>query len=229
MTLLVDVGYLSWNVCYGMQFGRDEWRDTDLLIDRGCKLCMDSRRSLRSEKYNWYKSNRNHLPAQTLILRKKAHKWVNQARERYPFDILEEDGLEADDVIALHYKTGDWIMTMDKDLAQLPDAVFIDRKLEHWTIERLQNKKKLKVNTPEHWLAYQLMFGDVADNIPRLLLSKDRETAKFIQAQEHPLDWLMGGILPEKRVWESLDCLIVPTPLYTGIDHYSFLANRYSF
>jgi hypothetical protein len=208
MSIVVDMGTWSWFVVAGVLHGNSRWGATDALCEQGSVLCMDSERSLRSEWLPSYKANRAELSPATQHMRRLAREWAKEATKRYSC-LVAERGLEADDLVALHASDGDVIISLDKDLLTLPEWTWlVSASLVPWGIEREQRKTKLPLAKGERWLTYQLLHGDVADNIPRLLFSKDRTTAKYVFSQEHPLLAAID-LLPEKRLKQSLACLLL--------------------
>lgn len=218
MTFHVDTGVWSWHVVAGQRYGKDPWKQTEGLIRLGAVFHIDSPASLRKQYAPWYKSHRSKFSDEMKARREAAHQWVFQLKERYPEHCNEIAGLEADDLIAIKARPGDRVLSLDKDLLQIDNGItLIDANLAKWTIAREQKKTKLPLAVGERWLVYQLLYGDTTDDIPRLLLSKDRETAKWVFAQKNPMGAALQ-VLPLDWARVNLNLLIVPTPLYYRVD-----------
>lgn len=221
----IDGGYVAWRTAYAMlNYGAKPWDVCDMLVEHGARLCMDSRESLRKQAHPWYKLNRNDRSDEPLY--KLAHLWQRDALKRY--DCLVEEGLEADDVVVLNYTLGDSVISEDKDFMQIPGIYMENLEGKTWGFERLQKKLvSCDLSTPEKWLAYQTMTGDPTDNIPRLLPTRDRKLLPRILGQQHPFELLMGGVVAPDVLKAQLDCLILPTPLYTGKNYKEVIHERY--
>lgn len=227
--LIIDSGTLSWKIVYGMQYGCDPWEFTDPMMERGALLCIDSRESVRKQKYPWYKANRKALPDATKTLLYASIEWLKQAQQRYPSGWVKWEGWEADDLCAYHHQPGDMVMSTDKDLLQIPDAILLDKDKLPWSFERVNKKqKRIQIHTAEQWLTFQLLQGDVADNIPRLSPSGDRHTGRAILASPEPLRATIAAY-PEDEVRSRLDVLLCPSPLLTGEDALAVALRRYGY
>lgn len=215
MTRYVDFGGFSWTKCATMKYrpAKEVWEDVDRQVENGDMFCMDSSNSLRKESLPWYKAHRSVMPPSTEYLRQCAWEFQKKFIDMYPRSVLAEHGLEADDLCALHQTPGDWIMSTDKDMLTLQQAALVDLSGLPWGCERI--KTKLPISQGNRWVTYQLLFGDVADNIQRLLLSKDIYSAKIIFAQANPLEAAIA-YLPPALVREHLQAICLPTPLFVA-------------
>jgi hypothetical protein len=213
MRLLIDVSYVTFKLAaYDVR-----WKLMDKFVEAGGELVYDSRTSLRRTAYDWYKANRGDaLPPVTQRLRKLAHEMQRTCWTRYS-SRLEVDGLEADDVLAMEAQDCDdcVVVTEDHDLLQLSNAWLVNQHMDPWGIDRL--KTKLPLRKGRSYLAYQLLHGCSTDTVPRRLFSRDTLTAKWVFQQTDPLRVAIE-LLPEDLCRESLDCLLLPCPLYTGQD-----------
>lgn len=223
-SMLIDIGYLSFTWC------RVQTRNQLLerLLDAGALLCFDSHYNMRMAKYDWYKANRGaSMPAVTHELKAEAKAWQAQIKKLYPEYCLEIEGLEADDVIALELAKNDdvYIMTRDHDFLQLRNAYLVDKNMERWSVTRL-TQKTLYLEQGERYLTYQLLHGCSTDTVPRTILSSDRYTAPFVFSQPNPLRVALS-MIPEQKARESLDVLLLPTPLYTNTDSIEEALARY--
>ena len=234
--LIIDSGTLSWKIVYGMQYGCDPWEFTDPMMERGALLCIDSRESVRKNTYPWYKANRKALPEATKTLLYASIEWLKQAQQRYPSNCVKWSGWEADDLCAYHFQPGnfpeslgDIVMSTDKDLLQIPDVTLVDKDKLPWSFERVNKKqKRIQIHTAEQWLVFQLLQGDVADNIPRLSPSSDRHTGRAILASPEPLRATIATY-PIEEVRQRLDVLLCPSPLLTGEDALAVALRRYGY
>lgn len=213
MTLLIDTGSYAWRASYSLNFS---WAKTDHYVENGAIFCLDSNASVRHQKLPWYKQNRPKNEVQYPEQAKHkamAARFVEFFKRRYTSSCYYElDGAEADDGIAILVKPGDKVMSLDKDMLTINvDFDLIDTNNKQWGMERFW-KLSIPISRGRSFLAYQLMVGDTADNIPRLLLSSDRKTLPFVMQQENPLYWAIS-ILPEEKVRASLNALMLPTPL----------------
>lgn len=232
----VDMGSWAWHVikkyndALQNQLPADLWSETEYLVSLGAVFCGDHIRNIRRETYFWYKSNRIVQSPETITVVGQVRSWIEYCRKRFPSSYFEIEGLEADDLCAMYATERDQILTIDKDLLQLPGIQLITPDLLPWGIERQRRYTKLPIDQGERWLAYQLCTGDAIDSIPRSLFTRDRTTMKFIFAREHPLQFLIeGGFVGEDVAREHLNCLLVPTPLFNYSDPFQVCAERYGY
>ena len=226
--LLLDAGYLAYQCLGSPEYFFDPWACTDVLMAQGAILCIDSSQSLRREAYPWYKTNRDNVSPTFDAMRSEAHQWRIDAVKRYGDQCRAIDGLEADDVIALYVSPGDTIMGEDKDFLQFEGIRLIDINGEEWADRRLAKFSKQDITQGERFMAWQLAVGDMTDSIPRLLYSKDRTTLKTILKHKHPL-WLLLQMVNQEQAIEHLNCLVLPTPLYGGVDTLKLVSERYAY
>jgi hypothetical protein len=226
--ILVDVGYLSYHVTQSPEYYYEPWKLSDDMCEKGYILCMDSEQSIRRDKYPWYKSNRS--SPLDMPMRNEAHEWRREAVKRYgPSCCRAEAGLEADDLLGLYASPGDILITEDKDLLQLLGVNFVNLYGKEWGIDRLRKYcKQPGFEQGEAFLAWQLCVGDGTDTIPRLLDTKDRTTIPSILKTVHPLRTVLDMVNLERAI-NHLNCLLVPTPLFTGEDTIKYVKERYGF
>lgn len=224
MNLFIDVGYISFKLCISMQ--KDEILDK--LIGQDTKLCFDSDYNLRMHTYRWYKSNRGaNLPPVTQALKIEAKKWQKQIKERYPSQSVEIYGLEGDDIVAMEIASCPeaYVMSQDHDFLQLECAYLVDYYMQPWSIARLK-QKTLFLLQGERYLTYQLLHGCSTDTVPRTIFSRDRYTAPWCFAQPSPLRAALM-LLPVELARRSLNCILLPTPLFTQTDPIEEALRRY--
>ena len=137
-------------------------------------LVLDvSRKSFRTELDPTYKAQRPEAPADLV----PQFPLVREVARALSVPVLEEQGFEADDIIATlaaHARGHGWevvIVTGDKDFAQLVDGQvrLFDPMAEArgqggWT-GPAEVEKKLGV-TPAQVIEYQALLGDKVDNVP---------------------------------------------------------------
>lgn len=229
--MLIDMGFVSWRMAWeAIQSEVDpSWRWLDRLVDEGALLCFDSSTSIRKATYPWYKQHRGGWEEryEKETMREYARQWCHRAKERYPFDFMQQDGLEADDFIGWYYEGHD-VLAIDKDFLQLPGIRLVDFDLVPWSFERAQKKVTPNISSPERFLAYQLLHGDTTDCIPRTIPSSDRKTIPNVLATDTPL---LAAIetLPRQVAVDHLNVLLVPTPLVRHIDPIDYALRRYGY
>lgn len=213
MKLVIDIGYWAWNKAYSRH--PEPWELLDVMCEGGAVLCVDSCKSLRRNQFPYYKANRKPIDTD---LKDRAISLTERIRIRYPNNVVEMEGLEADDVVSFNTDDEDIIICNDKDYLSLHSkATLKTLRFEEWGCERI--KTSLPIKRGNSFLAFQLMYGDVADNVSRLLHFKDRTTAKFVMEQENPLLAAIE-LLPNPNITrDHLRLLMIPTPLiWSNID-----------
>lgn len=216
--MLVDASYLTFKTGFyaSAKSTIRHWAEKD------ARFYLDGRRNVRSERHPWYKANRLTLDPRTAelkVLAKELQRWM---AVEFPSQCFQEDGAEGDDLIAMAVLGGesDMVVAEDKDYLQLPAAWLWTLTGDPWGVERLHKKTKLPLAQGRKFVAWQLLYGDLADNIPRRLATKDLYTGPYVFSTPDPLLTAIE-MLPENRVRESLDCLLMPSPLLTGLDSIS--------
>lgn len=215
MSLYVDAGGYSWTMCAKLKYisAKKIWEDVALLANQGAVFCIDSHLSIRKQHLKWYKAQRVDLGPATENLRACAFEFTKKLMKQYPTQCISFQGLEADDLIACAEEPGDIIMSADKDMLTLGKHTWLmDFSMSTWGADRI--KTKLPIAKGNRWVTYQLMYGDTADNIDRLLLSRDIYTAKVVMAQPNPLLTAIG-MLPPDLVRDQLRAIMLPTPLHS--------------
>lgn len=127
-----------------------------------------SKCSFRKEIYPQYKANRK-APPDDLIVQ---FKLIRQAVEAFNISMVEQEGMEADDIIATYAieaaKTGAnvRIISSDKDFMQLvDDNIEIYDTSKNKIIKTGEVIEKWDV-TPQQMVDFQALIGDNSDNIP---------------------------------------------------------------
>lgn len=218
MKILLDTGYYSYTKAFAyLRNPRINIFDMTDAIVRDNKpeniiFAIDSPYSLRKIVNPQYKAQRKGKQPELV---KAAHDIAYKLQEKYEGFCVCEDGLEADDIIAKNATDDDWILCNDKDfLGMRSYATLCKLDWKPWGIERLADKHVMDygLKRGEKALVYQLIYGDVADNIPRCVDTYDRETGPEILKHHSPLKRAVE-LLPELWVRQSLNALMLPTPL----------------
>lgn len=208
--------------------GSEPWSRIDNLMESGAVLCLDSKTSIRKLNYPKYKANRKELPPETKKLLYAAINLSRLAKARYVLgkNVLYEEGLEADDLVGLYYKPGDGCCSGDKDYLQLPGLTMYNSNFDVWGFERLNKQVRTNIDTHERCLVWQMMKGDVADNIPRLIPSGERKLLADLINSQFPLRAAIErvGYLSAR---DQLSLVLLPTPLHTGVDPVEYAVARY--
>ena len=190
--LIVDLGYLTFKLAFG---GFESWQ-----YKNGSQVAIAAvdNKSKRKELYPDYKKYRN-------VGKDEVIRMVWDLRKQVETDKLlplcSIEGLEADDLVTCWYifNPEDGIVGVDKDFFQLPG-------LQNVYYHSMKNYNKLTAieKLPEYVQAlaienfalYQILLGDVADNIPRLLakgkLGKQQIEQTLIASDNGNLgEWLL--------------------------------------
>lgn len=225
MTTYCDLGGLSWSALF--TYNGKGYVDRLMFEHEDLFLCSDSSTSIRRQYYHSYKTARLGTPPEQLKRREQAHELQWWACGEYAHRCIGTEGLEADDIMAREFQPGDTLMTNDKDLLQVTGAKLIDFGGKPWGFERLQKKIKVDISSPALFLLYQVMYGDVTDDVRRILASKDRKTGPWILSQPVPID-AACAILPLEMLRDNLNLVMLPTPLITGQDPIEAYRKRYT-
>jgi len=152
-------------------------------------VCFDKGGSSeRTAIFPEYKANRAETPDAIRI----AIPYIHQILKGMNIPIIEQEGMEADDLIGTLAKQAEkenyqvFMVTPDKDFGQLvSENIFMYRParmgngIEIWGIPEVQ--KRFGVQTPEQVIDYLGMMGDASDNIPGLPGVGDKTAKKFIE------------------------------------------------
>lgn len=214
MAIIVDVSYWAWWKAYAIYMAGKEgqlgwWSEIDNLMSPETILAFDGAGSIRKDHLPWYKANRKNPSDLSRDLKSIATTLMDQLRYRHADHVYEQHGLEADDIVALHCSPGDWLWSNDKDYLQLTDITLTTFKGEMWGCERFKSGHNVQRGNSS--LAYQLMYGDTADNIPRRFYG-DKQIAADVFQSSNPL-LAAVEILDPQQVRASLAALMLPTPL----------------
>src|ERR1700691_2658999 len=142
---------------------RPEERPTHLAV-----VFDKSEKTFRSEMYADYKAHRPDPPDDL----KPQFKYIREAVQAFDLSCLEQDGFEADDLIATYVREAceagatATIVSSDKDLMQLvADGVIMFDTMKDKKIGRAEVIEKFGV-PPEKVIEVQALIGDSTDNVP---------------------------------------------------------------
>ncbi|HXL63489.1 MAG TPA: 5'-3' exonuclease H3TH domain-containing protein, partial [Xanthobacteraceae bacterium] len=142
---------------------RPEERPTHLAV-----VFDKSEKTFRSEMYADYKAHRPDPPDDL----KPQFKYIREAVQAFDLPCLEQDGFEADDLIATYVREAceagatATIVSSDKDLMQLvSDCVIMFDTMKDKKIGRAEVMEKFGV-PPEKVIEVQSLIGDSTDNVP---------------------------------------------------------------
>lgn len=152
-------------------------------------VCFDKGGSHeRTAAFEAYKANRSETPEAIKI----AVPYIHQILEAMHIPIVEQEGMEADDLIGTLAKQAEkegylvYMVTPDKDFGQLvSEHILMYRParmgngIEIWGIPEVQ--ERFGVERPEQVIDYLGMMGDASDNIPGLPGVGDKTAKKFIE------------------------------------------------
>lgn len=134
-------------------------------------VCCDSKKYWRREVFPFYKSNRKKDREKsdfdwTLIF-ETLGKIREELKEYFPYKVLEVEGAEADDIIAVlaaRCSSNDevLILSSDKDFVQL-------QKYENVTQYSPILKRYVKADNPHLYIKEHIIKGDRGDGIPNFL------------------------------------------------------------
>jgi DNA polymerase I len=127
-----------------------------------------SEKTFRTEMYPAYKAHRPDPPDDL----RPQFKYVREAVQAFDLPCLEQDGFEADDLIATYVREAceagatATIVSSDKDLMQLvTDGVIMFDTMKDKKISRAEVIEKFGV-PPEKVIDVQALIGDSTDNVP---------------------------------------------------------------
>lgn len=165
MSFNVDGGYLSFKMAFG---NFDSWV---MKYGQQVSLFAVDNKPKRKKLYPLYKQSRN------TEAKKENIQMVWELRKRIENEALlpicSIEGLEADDLVACWALfNDDDIIGVDKDFFQIPNLSHtFYHNLKAYHKEDVINKLPSFVQplAKQNFALYQMLLGDVADNIPRLL------------------------------------------------------------
>lgn len=144
-------------------------------------ICCDGSRSWRKDVFPLYKANRKKdreamIGVDWNIIFGTLNKLRDELKTNFPYKVIQVDGAEADDIIAVLVKNipeKSLILSSDKDFVQLQKYPHI--KQYSSTLEKFITADSKNVNkhpdrgTPSKFLRELILRGDVGDGIPNFL------------------------------------------------------------
>ena len=163
--LNVDLGYLTFKLAFG---GFESWQHKH---GANVSIAAVDNKSKRKELYPDYKKYRNVGKDDVIRMVWDLRKQVENEKL---LPLCSIEGLEADDLVACWYifNPNDDIVGVDKDFFQLPNVNHVLYHTKKWYEKRAAIEKLpdyVQQLAIENFALYQILLGDVADNIPRLL------------------------------------------------------------
>lgn len=134
-------------------------------------ICCDSKRYWRREVFPFYKSNRKKDREKSDfdwgLIFETLGKIREELKEYFPYKVLEVEGAEADDIIAVLSARSSiseevLILSSDKDFVQL-------QKYENVTQYSPILKRYVKADNPHLYIKEHIIRGDRGDGIPNFL------------------------------------------------------------
>lgn len=134
-------------------------------------LCCDNRKYWRKEYFPFYKSQRKHDREASgydwNLIFDTLNKIRDEFKQNFPYKVLDVDGAEADDVIAvltarLSAHGAVLILSSDKDFGQL-------QKYPNVTQYSPILKRFIKIDNPNTFIKEHIIKGDRGDGIPNFL------------------------------------------------------------
>jgi hypothetical protein len=134
-------------------------------------LCCDSKKYWRRDYFPFYKSQRKHdREASGLdwhLIFDTLNKIRDEFKESFPYKVLDVEGAEADDIIAvltarLSSSANILILSSDKDFGQL-------QKYPNVTQYSPILKRFIKIDNPTTFIREHILKGDRGDGIPNFL------------------------------------------------------------
>lgn len=210
--MIIDGGYLTFKLAFG---GYDLWEFEN---GEDIKLLAWDSPSKRKEEFPGYKGHRREGNQEAIERVKEFREYVY---ETTCLPLCEIKGLEADDIIAAWniFHPNDRIVGIDKDFFQLPNVFNLyHHNHQPWNFDSCLDKIPLYLQelADRNFALYQMLYGDIADDIPRLL-SKHKEGKEQVSLI---LRHLEGNLLGDLLV-KMFDEQIVENAKLVLLPHYS--------
>lgn len=145
-------------------------------------LACDAKNYWRKEEFEWYKGHRAKIKEKSEFLdwdliRAIIEEIKIELRENFPYTLIEVDGAEADDVIAIlckYYQENDLVNTGLMDEPR--EIVICSTDGDFPQLQKLQNvsqwnnvkKQMIVCKNPKQFLIEHIVEGDNGDNIPSI-------------------------------------------------------------
>ena len=232
---LIDGGWLTYTIAY--QFSPQAIITEKDIFEAvkwcavGPTICLDAvgTEPIRRKFYKEYKVKRGvHENKYNTGWAREIAQHINTYLEKSSyFYTIKEDHLEADDIIAriavesaVESEESIFVYGHDKDLMQLPGVV-----MSETTVSKAINKIYPKtVQLKADYISRQqqvalglILFGDTADNVPRLNKPRDMKTVRKLLASQTPFTDLLEHFEPND-IWRQLNLVLLPMPHLVGYD-----------
>jgi hypothetical protein len=214
--LNVDLGYLTFKLAFG---GFETWQakhGKDVAI-----AAVDSK-SVRKQLYPDYKKYRNVDKDAVLEMVWSLRREVEEDKL---LPLCQIDGLEADDLVACWslFNSEDRIVGIDKDFFQLPNTeyVYYHSMKPYSVIDAIGNLPQyVQSLASRNFALYQILLGDVADNIPRLLAKGKRGKEQIADVYAADMLGQLGDcLLSTFGEQAKINAGLVLLPFYTYCDY----------
>ena len=161
-------------------------------------ICCDGRNNWRKKEFKYYKASRKKEKDKSFLdwdlINEAITEMKSDLNKYFPYKVIEVEGAEADDVIAVlgkYSKSDTIIISSDKDYGQL----LVNDKVKQYCP---RNKTYVNITNPEMHLKELVLRGDRSDGIPNFLSDDDTfvnpsKRQKSITKKNLP-DWLNGDI-----------------------------------
>lgn len=146
-------------------------------------ICCDceSKNYWRTKEFRWYKGHRKHSKNNDFLDWNLVYEVVNETKrelaESFPYRVMEVEGAEADDIIAILVKYFDENELVNTGLIQEPDnIVIVSTDLDFQQLQKYRNvqqwnnseKKMIVCKNPKQFLIEHIAGGDAGDNVPNV-------------------------------------------------------------
>ncbi len=217
------MGYYSFNRAYCQP--TNPYKILEDYLSDNTYFVFDGEGSYRKDSLSWYKAQRKELTVESQELRKRSIEILNGTKKRFPKNCIDLNKLEADDTIAIYLQDKDTVICNDKDYLTIKStAKLLTLNLEELTCARFHSR--LTLDRGNRALAFQLLYGDVVDNIPRLYYGPNQTVNEIFEKADNPLLECIK-LLPLDRVKSSLAALTLPTPLYCNRNIIDFVLDTH--
>lgn len=174
--LNVDGGYLTFKMAFG---SFEAWQYN---YGEDVSIFAVDNKSKRKDVDSNYKAGRNKGKEDIIEI---VHSLRNQVNEEKLLPLCSIEGLEADDIVACWhlFNATDKIVGVDKDFFQLPnlETIYYHNMQPYYFMETVKKLPEYVQSLAiSNFALYQMLLGDVADNIPRLL-AKGKEGKEQIK------------------------------------------------
>lgn len=213
--LNVDLGYLTFKMAFG---NFDMWQ---LKNGANVSIAAVDSRSKRKDIYPSYKEHRNAKNDENVEM---VWELRNRVQKEQVLPLCKIDGLEADDIVACWqlFNPSDHLVGIDKDFFQLPNVenvYYHDLKPYNFLDSLKKLPQYVQPLACKNFALYQMLLGDVADNIPRLLAKGKEGKEQLLYLQNamslNKLSVALGDLFKTSIV---INAKLVLCPYYEWFD-----------